>query len=177
MSEELFSGQPRRWTPKRKVRAVLLVHEGQIPRRVALKLWEISEEEWTAWELLYRRHGAKGLRATSVQTYRHVTLKKGLQMNKPVAALAAVLFFAHAAHAQMPCVVPGGCTPNDWSQSRGFSITTPGELPTRVTPNGAVGGYTVTTPGRPMSFISPNGLGGYTVMTPGRPPTFIRPND
>lgn len=70
MSEELFSGPPLRWTPKQKQRALSLVHEGEIPRRVALKLWGISEQEWSAWERLYSRHGVKGLRSTLVQLYR-----------------------------------------------------------------------------------------------------------
>lgn len=70
MSDKLLSGRPPRWRAKDKVRALLLVNGGQIPRRAALKLWDISEEEWMSWQGLYRRHGEHGLRATKVQAYR-----------------------------------------------------------------------------------------------------------
>lgn len=94
-----------------------------------------------------------------------------------VAALGLALgsmFLVHQVHAQM---MPGYGVPDRTPlPNRGFSVTTPGQYPTSVIPNG-VGGYTARTPGQPSSSINPNGLGGYTVMTPGRPPSFIRPND
>src|SRR5579875_2959922 len=36
-------------------------------------------------------------------------------------------------------------------------------------------GYTIISPGEPPTFVSPNFNGGYTLMTPGQPPTFINP--
>jgi hypothetical protein len=66
-----------------------------------------------------------------------------------------------------------------WQQNYGggYTITTPGQPSTFVTPNPIGGGYTVTTPGRSTSFVNPNPIGGgYTVTTPGQPTTFINPN-
>jgi hypothetical protein len=40
----------------------------------------------------------------------------------------------------------------------------------------AQSGYTITTPGRLPTYVNPNPGGGYTVMTPGQLPTYVTPN-
>ena len=54
---------------------------------------------------------------------------------------------------------------------RGYTVQTPGQLPTYVTPNPG-GGYTFQTPGQPTSNIN----GGYTLQQPSRPPTYMGRN-
>ena len=77
---------------------------------------------------------------------------------KTLLAVAIVLFWTALASAQ------------------GYVITTPGQMPTYVRPNG-VGGYTATTPGRMPSYINQNGVGGYTVTTPGQMPSYVQPSN
>ena len=60
------------------------------------------------------------------------------------------------------------------NQESGYTIITPGELPTFVNPN-YNGGYTAMTPGEPPTFINRSFNGGCTLITPGQPPTFINP--
>jgi hypothetical protein len=64
--------------------------------------------------------------------------------------------------------------PYQYQPPQGYTITTPGQMPTYVNPNGA-GGYTMTTPGQMPTYVNPNGAGGYTVTTPGRMPSYINP--
>jgi len=56
----------------------------------------------------------------------------------------------------------------------GYTINTPGQMPTFVNPSGN-GGYIVNTPGQMPSIVNPNYTGGYTVVTPRQMPTFINP--
>lgn len=95
-------------------------------------------------------------------------------MNKAACSLVAIsMLFASHAYAQ---VTPGGPGYNDLSQSRSFTVTTPGAPSTYVRP-WAGGGYIATTPGQPETVIRPWMGGGYTVTTPGRPDSVIRPNN
>ena len=55
---------------------------------------------------------------------------------------------------------------------RGYTIMTPGERPTYISPDYG-GGRTIMTPGQRPSYISPDYGGGYTITTPGERPTFI----
>jgi hypothetical protein len=60
------------------------------------------------------------------------------------------------------------------AQMGGYSINTPGQLPTQVVPNG-MGGYSINRPGQLPTQVVPNGMGGYSVNTPGQLPTQINP--
>lgn len=70
------------------------------------------------------------------------------------------------------------CSSTAHSQMGGYTVMTPGQPPSVVTPNPSpFGGYTVATPGQPKTIVTPNALGGgYTVATPGQPKTIISPN-
>ena len=60
------------------------------------------------------------------------------------------------------------------AQMGGYTIQTPGQMPTYAnpTPNG---GYTMQTPGQMPAYVNPTPNGGYTVQTPGQMPTYINP--
>lgn len=60
----------RRWVTRRKAEVVAAVHGGLLSLKDACQRYNLSEEEFSAWERLYERHGAKGLRVTRVQQYR-----------------------------------------------------------------------------------------------------------
>ena len=59
-----------RWVTRRKATVVAAVHGGLMSREDMCKRYSLSEEEFSAWERLYRKHGSKGLRATRLQQYR-----------------------------------------------------------------------------------------------------------
>jgi hypothetical protein len=48
---------------------------------------------------------------------------------------------------------------------RGYTVQTPGQLPTYVTPTPG-GGYTFQTPGQLPTYVTPNIDGGYTLRNP-----------
>jgi hypothetical protein len=56
---------------------------------------------------------------------------------------------------------------------RGYTVQTPGQLPTYVTRTPG-GGYTFQTPGQLPTYVTPNIDGGYTLQQPGRPPIHMR---
>lgn len=60
----------RRWVTRRKAEVVAAVHGGLLSLKDACQRYNLSEEEFSAWERLYERYGAKGLRVTRVQQYR-----------------------------------------------------------------------------------------------------------
>jgi hypothetical protein len=39
----------------------------------------------------------------------------------------------------------------------------------------AQGGYTIQTPGQMPTYVTPNYGGGYTIQTPGQMPTYVNP--
>lgn len=61
------------------------------------------------------------------------------------------------------------------ASAQGYTIQTPGEMPTYVTPNYG-GGATIQTPGRMPTYVTPNYGGGYTIQTPGEMPSYVYPN-
>jgi hypothetical protein len=84
-----------------------------------------------------------------------------------VLIMAAVFaLVAHAAPAQQPRKFG--------TLDLGYTVQTPGQLPTYVTPTPG-GGYTFQTPGQPPTNATPNINGGYTLQQPGRLPSYMRP--
>lgn len=99
-------------------------------------------------------------------------------MKKIVLILAALLLLSSPAWAQYR---------NPWNQQspqpyeralqgqrQGYSVHTPGQLPSQVYPSPG-GGYSVHTPGRLPSQIYPAPGGGYSIHTPGQLPTQVYP--
>lgn len=68
--DDLPPANIRRWVTRRKAEVVAAVTGGLLSRDEALSRYGLSEEEYVAWERLYREHGHKGLRATRIQKYR-----------------------------------------------------------------------------------------------------------
>ncbi len=60
----------RRWVASRKAAVVKAVAAGLISKAEAIEDYELSEEEFDAWQLAVCRHGVNGLRATALQKYR-----------------------------------------------------------------------------------------------------------
>lgn len=60
-----------RWVTRRKAEVVAAVRGGLLSLREACDRYNLSEEEFSAWQRLYDRHGSKGLRVTRVQQYRN----------------------------------------------------------------------------------------------------------
>lgn len=59
-----------RWVTRRKAQIVAAVAGGLLTRNAACDRYNLTDEEFDAWENLYSRHGAKGLRTTQLQQYR-----------------------------------------------------------------------------------------------------------
>ena len=55
---------------RRKAAVVTAVQGGKITLEEALRRYQLTEEEFRAWQRAYDAHGLPGLRATRLQRYR-----------------------------------------------------------------------------------------------------------
>jgi len=55
---------------RRKAAVVAAVEGGKITLEEALRRYQLTEEEFRAWQRAYDAHGLPGLRATRLQQYR-----------------------------------------------------------------------------------------------------------
>jgi hypothetical protein len=62
-----------RWTVRRKAAVLNAVATGKITREEACRRYQISMEEFLAWQRAYETHGLPGLRTTRLQQYRRTT--------------------------------------------------------------------------------------------------------
>ena len=60
----------KRWIARRKAAVVAAVRSGAIGLEEACRRYELSEEEFFAWERGIETHGVAGLRITRLQIYR-----------------------------------------------------------------------------------------------------------
>ena len=60
----------KRWVVRRKAAVVAAVRTGAIGLEEACRRYELSEEEFFAWERGIETHGVPGLRTTRLQIYR-----------------------------------------------------------------------------------------------------------
>jgi hypothetical protein len=60
----------RRWTVRRKAAVIEAVRGGWVPIEEASRLYNLSVDEFLAWERDIDRHGIHGLRSTRYQIYR-----------------------------------------------------------------------------------------------------------
>lgn len=60
----------KRWTAQRKAGVVIAVSDGRISREEACRRYQLSEEEFLAWEAAFKTYGSSGLRATYLYDYR-----------------------------------------------------------------------------------------------------------
>lgn len=59
-----------RWVIRRKAEVVAAVRGGLISLEDALARYQLTAEEFTAWQQSIERHGLAGLRTTRLQQYR-----------------------------------------------------------------------------------------------------------
>ena len=59
-----------RWVVRRKATVVAAVRAGVITLEVACRRYELSEEEFLAWQRAFEAYGLPGLRSTRIQNYR-----------------------------------------------------------------------------------------------------------
>jgi Protein of unknown function (DUF1153) len=64
----------RRWVARRKAAVVTAVRNGAIGLEEACRRYELSEEEFHAWERGIAAYGVAGLRVTRLQIYRDTPL-------------------------------------------------------------------------------------------------------
>lgn len=67
---ELPPVNTKRWTIRRKAAVVTAVAAGEISREEVCRRYQISEEEFLAWQRAYETYGLPGLRSTRLQQYR-----------------------------------------------------------------------------------------------------------
>ncbi len=60
----------RRWVIRRKAEVVCAVRGGLLSREEAIRRYDISLDEFEAWQRSVERHGMRGLRCTRLQQYR-----------------------------------------------------------------------------------------------------------
>jgi hypothetical protein len=60
----------QRWSPKRKALVVNAVRSGVISLEEACRLYQLSAEEFLAWQRAIETHGVPGLRVTRLRMYR-----------------------------------------------------------------------------------------------------------
>jgi transposase-like protein len=67
---ELPPDNTKRWVVRRKAAVVAAVQAGKITLEEACRRYQLTEEEFRAWQRAYEAHGLPGLRATRLQQYR-----------------------------------------------------------------------------------------------------------
>jgi hypothetical protein len=67
---DLPSPDTKRWVVRRKAVVVQAVRNGTISLQDACRLYQLSVEEFLAWQRAIERHGIPGLRVTRLQIYR-----------------------------------------------------------------------------------------------------------
>ena len=76
---ELPPPDTKRWVARRKAVVVDAVRNGAISLDEACRRYELSVEEFRAWQQAIDSHGVAGLRVTRLQIYRDTTLAKAVR--------------------------------------------------------------------------------------------------
>jgi uncharacterized protein DUF1153 len=67
---DLPSPLTTRWVIRRKAEVVLAVHGGLLSLDDACRRYQLTAEEFSAWQTAIERHGLLGLRSTHLKEYR-----------------------------------------------------------------------------------------------------------
>jgi Protein of unknown function (DUF1153) len=67
----------KRWVARRKAVIVEAVHSGAVDLTEICQRYNLSVEEFVAWERAIERHGVPGLRVTRLQIYRDTAAGAG----------------------------------------------------------------------------------------------------
>jgi hypothetical protein len=68
---ELPPPSTKRWVVRRKAAVVAAVLAGVMTIEEACRRYQLSEEEFLAWQRAFEAHGLRGLRATHIHFYRN----------------------------------------------------------------------------------------------------------
>jgi len=71
MPVDLPPPETKRWVPRRKAVIVNAVRCGAISLEEVCRRYQLSVEEFAAWQRAIEAHGVPGLRVTRSQIYRH----------------------------------------------------------------------------------------------------------
>jgi hypothetical protein len=80
--DDIFGPMPelpslsKRWTVRRKAAVIEAVRGGWMPIEDACRLYNLSVDEFLAWERDIDRHGIHGLRSTRYQIYRDTNVPR-----------------------------------------------------------------------------------------------------
>jgi hypothetical protein len=80
---ELPSPNTKRWVVRRKAVVVAAVRSGVLSLEEACRRYNLSTEEFIAWERSIDRHGVPGLRVTRLQIYRDTDALRAAKSLKP----------------------------------------------------------------------------------------------
>lgn len=69
-ASDLPAPETRRWVARRKAQVVAAVRNGLLTFEEACRRYNISAEEFIAWERAIDRHGPSALRVTKLQDFR-----------------------------------------------------------------------------------------------------------
>jgi endonuclease/exonuclease/phosphatase family metal-dependent hydrolase len=72
LGAELPSPNTKRWVVRRKAAVVAAVRAGVITLQEVYRRYQLSEEEFLAWQRAFEAHGPPGLRSTRVQQYHNL---------------------------------------------------------------------------------------------------------
>ena len=67
----------KRWTVRRKAAVIEAVRGGWVPIEEVSRLYNLSVDEFLAWERDIDRNGVPGLRSTRYQIYRDTEARRG----------------------------------------------------------------------------------------------------
>jgi hypothetical protein len=70
MQSDQLPSLGRRWTVRRKAAVIEAVRGGWVPIEEVIQLYNLSDDEFLAWERDIDRFGIHGLRTTRLQIYR-----------------------------------------------------------------------------------------------------------
>ena len=80
----------RRWVARRKAAVVAAVSSGVISFAEACRRYQMSEEEFLAWQRAFEIYGIKGLHATFLQQHREVLFPLATKPKSPTKNKLAV---------------------------------------------------------------------------------------
>ena len=76
---ELPAADTKRWVIRRKAVVVQAVRAGSLSLQEACRRYNLSVEEFLAWQRALERHGIPGLRVTRLQIYRDTASEPNLK--------------------------------------------------------------------------------------------------
>jgi len=76
---ELPPPDTKRWVGRRKAAVVAAVRAGVITVEEACRRYQLSEEEFLAWQRAFEAYGLPGLRTTRIGNYRNLRSGRSVQ--------------------------------------------------------------------------------------------------